>query len=90
MDKLTIQSQMISHMSLSTSHHSLTKYTVKNKDVVVCEFIGESKIRKRKGTYGEFGKSESLWYFSDTPRGKEFKTIEELLKSVNITKEQLQ
>ena len=46
------------------------------------KFYRETSTKKRKGSYGSFGKSGTVFYFDMT--GEIFKTGEELLKSIGI------
>lgn len=64
--------RMVSHMSLATEHLAAYKAETPKGDIIihVC-------TRKRKN--GEFGKSSRVYIF----RGKEYKTIDELLKDYN-------
>ena len=82
---IKLESKMLSHMSLDTMHISQTEYLIKGNCLLNDRiFIGESYTKKSRGIYGKFGKSTSLYYFRDTVKGKEFKSIEKLLKSVNL------
>lgn len=64
--------RMVSHMSLATEHFATYKAETPKGDIVV-----QTYTRKRKN--GEFGKSSRVYVF----RGREFETIDELLKYYN-------
>ena len=65
---------MVSHMSLATEHLAAYKAETPKGDIVI-----QTHIRKRK--YGECGEVKRICIF----RGKEYKTIDELLKDYNGT-----
>lgn len=64
--------RMVSHMSLATEHMAAYKAETPKGDIVI-----QTCTRKRKN--GEFGKSSRIYIF----RGKEFKSVDELLKYYN-------
>ena len=88
MGKITIERRMISHMAFDNCHMLKHEYTIKGL-LTERKFYGEIKTKKRKGFYGKFGKSESFYYFEDTPEGEEFKTKWDLLKSLGITEDMI-
>ena len=66
--------RFLGHMSLDTEHLiSYNAQTPKGKIII------HARTRKRKN--GEFGKSSRVYVF----RGKEYKTVNELLKDYNET-----
>ena len=65
---------LVSHISLDTEHLAAYKAETPKGDIVV-----QTYTRKRKN--GEFGKGSRVYVF----RGKEYKTIDELLKDYNGT-----
>ena len=67
--------RMVSHMSLDTEHLAAYKAETPKGGIVI-----HTCTRKRKN--GEFGKSSRVYIF----RGKEYKTIDELLKDYNAIK----
>lgn len=66
--------RMVSHMSLATEHLAAYKAETPKGDIVI-----HTCTRRLKN--GEFGKSSRVYVF----RGKEYKTIDELLKDYNGT-----
>ena len=82
-----IKSEMIMHMALDTEHLIKRKHTIIVPGNLINgrEFFSETKTKKRKGTYGNFGKAETFYYFESTPKGEEFKTGKELLESIGLT-----
>lgn len=64
----------VSHMSLATEHLAVYKAETPKGSIVM-----QTHTHKRKN--GEFGKSSRVYVF----RGKEYKTIDELLKGYNAT-----
>ena len=64
--------RMVSHMSLATEHLAAYKAETPKGGVRI-----RVHVRKRKN--GEFGKSSRVYIF----RGKEYKTVDELLKDYN-------
>lgn len=64
--------RMVSHMSLDTEYMAAYKAETPKGDIVI-------QTRTRKLKNGEFGKSVRIYIF----RGKEFKSVDELLKYYN-------
>lgn len=81
---LKIEGKMLSHMAFDTAHimkHELTIIAPGNL-INGRKFYREVITKKRKGSIGGFGKSETVFYFDvDSPV---YKTIEELLNSIGI------
>ena len=83
-DGLKIEGKMLYHMALDTAHimkHELTIIAPGNL-INGRKFYREVITKKRKGSIGEFGKSETVFYFNTD--STIYKTIGELLKSINI------
>jgi hypothetical protein len=67
-------------------------YLSKSEITILCDdsaingkkFYSESKTRRKLYGNGIDGSTSSCFYFDDTPPGKEFSTIHELLKAINI------
>ncbi len=87
MKEVKIKSEMIMHMAFDTYHLMKRKHTIIAPGNLINgrEFYSETKTKKRKGTYGNFGKAETFYYFENTPKGEEFKTGKELLESIGLT-----
>lgn len=86
--KLTLESRMISHMAFDTFHLLKNEFTIKGEGLPNDRvFYSETKTPKRRGEYGKFGKPQTFYYFESTEKGKEFKTVIELLDSVGLNKE---
>lgn len=66
--------RLVSHMSLTTEHLSVYQAETPKGDIVI-----HTCTRRLKN--GEFGKAKRTYIF----RGKEYKTIDELLKDYNGT-----
>lgn len=66
--------RMVSHMSLATENMAVYQAETPKGSIVM-----QTHTRKRKN--GEFGKSSRVYVF----RGREYKTIDELLKGYNGT-----
>ena len=66
--------RLVSHMSLTTEHLAAYKAETPKGDIVL-----QTYTRKRKN--GDYGKSVRIYIF----RGKEYKTVDELLKDYNGT-----
>ncbi len=83
-DGLKIESKMLSHMAFDTAHLMKHECTIIAPGYLVNgrKFYREIITKKRKNSIGEFGKSETIFYFDNNDAV--FKTIEELLKSINI------
>ena len=81
---LQIQSQMRSHLAMRTYHLALYEHTLIAPGNLINGRKFYSEIKTSKSKNGNFGKSKSYYYFSDTPENKEFNSIEDLLKSINI------
>ena len=64
--------RVVSHLSLATEHLAAYQAETPKGDIVV-----QTRIRKLKN--GEFGKSSRVYIF----RGKEYKSVDELLKDYN-------
>ena len=64
--------RMVGHMSLSTEHLAAYNAETPKGDIVM-----QTRTRKRKN--GDYGKSSRVYVF----RGKEFKSVDELLKDYN-------
>lgn len=63
---------LVSHISFGTEHMAAYKAETPKGDIVI-------QTRTRKLKNGEFGKSVRIYIF----RGKEFKSVDELLKDYN-------
>lgn len=63
---------LVSHMSLTTEHLSVYQAETPKGDIVI-------QTRTRKLKNGDYGKSKKSYFF----RGKQYKTIDELLKDYN-------
>jgi len=81
---LQIQSRMTSHLAMSTYHLMLREHTLIAPGNLINGRKFYSEVKTSKSKNGNFGKSKSYFYFSDTPKNEEFNTIEDLLKSINI------
>ena len=81
---LKIEGKMICHMAFDTAHLMKHELTILAPDNLVNgrKFYKETKTKKRKGQYGSFGKSETIYYFDS--ESQTFETINELLKSIGI------
>ena len=66
--------RLVSHISFGTEHLSVYQAETPKGGIVI-------QTRTRKLKNGEFGKSVRIYIF----RGKEFKSIDELLKDYNGT-----
>lgn len=65
---------LVSHISFGTEHMAAYKAETPKGDIVI-------QTRTRKLKNGEFGKVKGTYIF----RGKEFKSVDELLKYYNAT-----
>jgi len=83
-DGLKIESKMLSHMAFDTAHLMKHECTIVAPDNLINgrKFYREVYTKKRKNSIDGFGKSETIFYFDNND--SVFKTIEELLKSINI------
>lgn len=84
MKEVTVTGKMLMHIAFTTEHIMRNEYTIKGEGLLNDrKFYGETSTKKRKNSMN-FGKSDTIYYFLDTPKGKEFKTISELLASKNL------
>jgi hypothetical protein len=84
--KIVFQKRNIMHMTFARCYLSKSEITILCDDSVINgkKFYSESKTRRKlHGTVID-GSTSTCFYFDDTPPGKEFKTIQELLKTINI------
>ncbi|MEN6569010.1 MAG: hypothetical protein ABFC18_03255 [Rikenellaceae bacterium] len=80
MRKVNIERKALMHIAFSTEHIMRYQYLVTYKHLLnPIVFYSEHITKKRKNGFGEFGKTSSIYYFPDTPKGKEFHDIKELL-----------
>ena len=81
---LKIESEMICHMAFDTAHlmkHELTIIAPGNL-INGRKFYKETETKKRRGSYGSFGKTKTIYYFDSV--SQTFETIEDILKSIGI------
>lgn len=85
-DNLKISAQMVYHIAFTTEHNIKYEYRIIAPDNLVNgrKFYSETVTKKRANSYNNFGKSNTFYYFQDTPKGKEFKSMKDLLASINI------
>lgn len=81
---LKIEGKMLSHMAFDTAHIMKHELTIIAPGNLINErkFYREVITKKRKGSIGGFGKSETIFYFDAD--SSTYKTIEELLTSIDI------
>jgi len=81
---IKIEGKMICHMAFDTAHFMKHELTIISPGNFVNgrKFYREVKTPKRKGTYGNFGKAETIFYFDMD--SEIFNSVEELLKSIGI------
>ena len=82
--EVEVKGGMSSHLALETEHILKYEYTIITPDAFENKriFYSETITKKRKGSYGKFGKSETVYYFE--PDGKMFTTGIELLESIGL------
>ena len=86
LDSIKLESKMVCHMAFDTVHMMKYEHTITDAEVkflIGRKFYSEHHTPKRKGQFGEFGKSKSYFYFEGTDKGKEYKTVRELLNTIN-------
>ena len=85
LQKIKIERNMLCHMALDTEHILKYEYTIITPDQFDNQrkFYSETITKKRKGEFGKFGKSETVFYID--LKGLTFKTITELLESLGLT-----
>jgi len=82
--EVEITRSMRSHLAMETEHILQYEYTIITPDAFENKrkFYSETITKKRKGQFGKFGKSETVYYFE--PDGKMFTTGIELLESIGL------
>jgi hypothetical protein len=85
MKEVTVEGKMLMHIAFETVHQIKYEYTIKGEGFLNDRiFYGEISTPKRKNSFGKFGKPSKIYYFNDTPKGKEFKDIPSLLASKDL------
>lgn len=84
MKEVTIEGKMLMHIAFTTEHIMRNEYTIKGEGLLNDrKFYGETSTKKRKNSMN-FGKSDTIYYFPETPKGQEFKDITSLLESKGL------
>jgi len=86
MKDIKLEQKFYSHLAFDSFHLLKHEYTIILKGNLINgrKFYGETKTNKSKKT-GRFGKASTFYYFSDTKKGDEFKSIKELLESIGLS-----